>query len=355
MNTSKNHELPDLFRFNDGSRVRSPSEWTRRREELLGQILDIEYGRLPPAPEQTAVEPLFTTGWRRLSARHNQYRIVPEPKEMFGFLLDLLIPEGKGPFPAVIVGDPCFDILTDDIRTAVLSRKYLIAQFNRVEIASDNGRPDRISGVYRLYPKGDYGTIAAWAWGYHRSVDALRTLDFVDNTRIAAAGASRGGKAALLAGATDERIALTAPNGSGCSGAGCYRFQGPGSETLKEMIRDAAHWLSPRMKEYVGREQELPFDQHALKALIAPRALLSTEALGDLYANPTGTWRTHAAAREVFRFLGAEEQIGIHYRQGEHNHILADWEAFLDFADWRFRGIKPARRFDLNPFQAQRS
>ncbi len=228
--------------------------------------------------------------------------------------------------------------------------RYIIARFNRVEIVPDNGRPDRVSGLYAVYPDGDYGALAAWAWGYHRCVDLLATLDCVKADQIAAVGASRGGKAALLAGATDERIALTAPNDSGCCGAGCFRRQGPGSETLEDMIHGAAHWLSPRMKAYVGRERSLPFDQHSVKALIAPRPLLTTEALGDLWANPTGTWQTHVAAREVYRFLGVGQRIGISYREGRHAHLLPDWEAFLDFADWHFRGQPPSRPFDACPF-----
>jgi hypothetical protein len=350
VNAKNGRELPDLFLFQDGTRVQSVADWDRRRRELLGQLLDIEYGHLPPVPMHMGVELIFAGEWRQLAAKHCLYRIVPEPEQMFGFTMDLLIPKGNGPFPAVVIGDTCWDILNDEIKRVLLSRNFIIAQFNRVELAPDNGRADRISGLYRLYPEGDFGAVAAWAWGYHRCVDALCTLDVVAKDKISAVGASRGGKAALLAGATDERIAITAPNDSGCSGAGCYRFQGEGSETLKEMIEGAAHWLSPNMRQYVGRANELPFDQHALKAVVAPRALLTTEALGDHYANPTGTWLTYLAAREVYRFLGKEEQIGIHYREGGHDHILADWEAFLDFASWMFNGVAPARSFNQCPF-----
>ncbi len=79
------------------------------------------------------------------------------------------------------------------------------------------------------------------------------------------------------------------------------------------------------MKENkIGLEQALPFDQHYLKALVAPRAQFSTEALGDLWANPSGTWQTHLAAQEVYHFLGAEERIGISFREGGHIHCQAD-------------------------------
>ena len=94
----------------------------------------------------------------------------------------------------------------------------------------------------------------------------------------------------------------------------------------------------------------LPFDQHTVKALIAPRALLSTEALGDLWANPKGTQQTYTAAKEVFNFLGASDRIGIVFRPGKHEQNADDWNALLDFADQQFFGKKVNRRFDALAF-----
>jgi hypothetical protein len=128
------------------------------------------------------------------------------------------------------------------------------------------------------------------------------------------------------------------------------RWQGPESETIGDIMRLAGNWFSPRLNEYVGHEERLPFDQHFLKALVAPRALLSTEALGDLWANPSGTWLTHLAAQEVYRFLGCEEKIAAWYRPGGHNHGLVDWRVFLDYADWLFFGKQPKVEFNVNPF-----
>ena len=344
-------ELPNLFRFEDGAAVRTREGWRRRRQELLDLVQRIGYGTLPPAPPGTEGEELHAHVVARLqNARHSQYRLTTRGDRPFQFLLHVLVPPGVGPFPAIITGDACWRDVSDDIAAEVVRRGYILAEFNRVEIVHDNPVSGRASGLCRTYPDGDYGALAAWAWGYHRCVDFLLTLPCVDAACIAAVGASRGGKAALLAGATDERIALTAPNNSGCGGAGCFRLQGPNSETLADILRVFPYWFGPRLGEFVGREHALPFDQHALKALIAPRALVTTEALGDLWANPSGTWLTHAAAREAFRFLGAEDRIGIWYREGAHEHGLADWTAQLDFADRHFRGRRSDARFDINPF-----
>jgi hypothetical protein len=283
-------------------------------------------------------------------ARHTQFRLHTGPERPFHFLLHLLIPQGDGPFPVSLNGDACWRDSADPIVCEVIGRGCVLAQFNRVEIVPDNLCSERSTGLYRVYPEGNYGALSAWAWGYHRCVDFLHTLPFVDAQRIAVTGHSRGGKTVLLAGATDERIALTAPNNSGCGGAGCFRWQGPQSETLADILRVFPYWFSPRLKEFIGKEAILPFDQHSLKALVAPRALLSTEALGDLWANPEGTWQTHLAAREVYRFLGAEDRIGIWYRVGGHDHGEVDWKALLDFADWQWRGKTTTTRFDRCPF-----
>lgn len=163
-------------------------------------------------------------------------------------------------------------------------------------------------------------------------------------------GHSRGGKTVLLAGATDERIAVTAPNDSGCGGAGSYLWQGEECEKLADLVRAVPYWLGAKAAQYVDREEDLPFDQHFVKALVAPRALLSTEALGDLWADPSGTYQTHRAAREAYRLLGVPERIGIWFRMGEHRHGLVDWRVFLDFADLQLRGLPTETPFDSNPF-----
>ncbi|HEX2948441.1 MAG TPA: acetylxylan esterase [Armatimonadota bacterium] len=206
------------------------------------------------------------------------------------------------------------------------------------------------TGLHATFPDDDFGALAGWAWGYHRVVDLLQQLPYIDATRIAVTGHSRGGKTALLAGATDERIALTVPNNSGCGGAGCYRFVDDGGEHLEDILRQFAFWFSPRLAEYLHREDELPFDQHSLKALVAPRALLCTEALGDHWASPRGTRLTHDATRDVYRFLNAEHRIGIWYREGGHAQRLPDWEVLLDFADVQFYGKPATRNYDLNPW-----
>jgi hypothetical protein len=82
----------------------------------------------------------------------------------------------------------------------------------------------------------------------------------------------------------------------------------------------------------------LPFDLHTVKALAAPRGLLSCDATGDWWANPKNSQRTSEAAKEVYRFLGVPEKIGRHLRDGGHSQNDEDWEALFDFADFIIKG-----------------
>ncbi len=351
MTKAQTTELPDLFRFDNGGAVRTVEDWRRRRQELYDAIIGLEYGGLPPTPSGVTGEALFTHQVERhCDAAYTQYRLVNDDDRSFHFQLDVLVPAGQGPFPVVLTGDGCFKFVTEDITVDVLRRGFILAQFSRTAVVPDLHNSDRTSGLYTVYPEGEFGALAAWAWGYHRCVDFFLTLDGVDPDGIAVVGHSRGGKTALLAGATDERIALTAPNGSGSGGAGCFRWQGPDSEHLSDSMRMIPYWYGPRLANFVDREHELPFDQHFLKALVAPRAYLSTEGLGDLWSNPEGTWQSHLAAREVYRFLNAQDRIGHWYRGGGHDHGAADWEAFLGFMEWQFCGRDPEGRFDVDPY-----
>jgi hypothetical protein len=340
-------ELPDPFLRADGTRVKTRDEWVSQRKELLARVLHYEYGPLPPAAKNVSATERTSKKIEDTGASERELVLTMGPGGMVQTRLFLTVPSGKGPFPAVITGDLGWGRVKPEILAEATKRGYITAEFSREQIAPDNAEK---KALYAAYPDYTGGRLAAWAWGYQRVVDFLLTQDNVDKKHIAVTGHSRGGKTALLAGATDERIALTAPNNSGCGGAGCYRLQADKSEDIKAITKNFPFWFAPSFTNFIGKTDRLPFDQHTVKALVAPRVLLSTEALDDLWANPKGTQQSYAASKEVFHFLGADDRIGIAFRPGKHEQNLNDWKVLLDFADKQFFGKKVDRRFDILAF-----
>lgn len=92
-------------------------------------------------------------------------------------------------------------------------------------------------------------------------------------------------------------------------------------------------WFGKAWAAHRGRDAELPYDNHFLHALCAPRCLLLTDAYEDFSANPAGTYAAAMATRPVFELLGRAERIGWAYREGGHNHAAEDYKALLDFMD----------------------
>ncbi len=342
-------ELPDPFRFLDGSRVTTRAEWEQRRSELKRIIQHYSYGHMPPAPENVTAEKLSSIPVFDGAAREEYLLLSMGREHTIKVNVQMLIPEGTGPFPVIIKNDRSHTG-SPPIAEEIVRRGYAVVKYARTDLDPDENNV--VGPAQQAYPDYDWATLAVWAWGGMRVLDYLETLDFIDTTKVAITGHSRGGKTALLAGALDERFTLVVPNGSGCGGAGCYRVLGPRSESL-EAITDPkrfSYWFHPRLRTFAGKIDRLPFDQHFLKALVAPRALLSTDALGDWWANPLGTQITYQAAQEVFDFLGVPEKNGLHFREGGHDQDAEDWRALIDFADEQFFGKRTGRDFKKLPF-----
>ena len=353
---------PNLLTFLDGSPVRTPEDWRRRRAEVADAVVPLEFGGMPPAPAATRWERVSISWEPRIAPPGVRYLSgnvrVEGGAAPFSFAMKVWLPaetKDKAPCPCVLTGDDCWWWMTTDMVNEALRRGFAVAAFNRCECARDLFGPrddanpaQRAEGIYPLFP-GRYGAVAAWAWGYHRAVDALLQIPEIDPKRIAVTGHSRGGKTVLLAAATDERIALCGDNQSGCCGCAASRIVGDGGESLKSISKDWGQWFGPDLASYADRPEDLPYDQHFLCALIAPRALRVNIGLGDLWSNPRGAWEVHKASREVWRLLGAESALAISFREGPHRYWADDWSRFLDFCAWRLAGSLRPLDLDRRP------
>ena len=348
--------MPDPFIKPDGSRVKSKEEWSAQRVYLKAMLEHYIYGAMPPRPEKVYLKKLNHKKIFEDKAVHERYSIsLNRNQKNVTFHIELIRPNVKKRLPGIIKNCHTFFrgegkaklTAEHDFKAAkdAVSRGYMLCKFDRAEVAADHGN-NRNTGVFPLYPEYEWGTIAAWAWTHGVVADALNQLELIDMKKIVATGHSRGGKIALCAGIYDERIAITAPNSSGTGGTGSLRYFEKGQrEQRLTHHKKFPHWWVPRFFEFGGKEDLLPFDAHTAKALIAPRALINAHARQDYWANPYGTELTYRAADKVFNWLGAQNQQGIHWRDGGHAQDENDWAALLDFADWKFFGKKTSRSF----------
>ena len=337
-------QLPDLFTMEDGTKVKTLEQWQQRRQELYKSAVGLQFGEVPPEPEFLDVEPLDS------GTNIQSFRITTGTKACpLSFVMRVIRPEKPGVYPAIVDGDLCWRYAFDkEFIDAAISQNVMLVLFNRTELAPDRADNWKQGPIYKTYPELTFGTVAAWAWGYSRCVDALEKLGIADMNNIAFSGHSRGGKVTLLAGLLDQRAAIVNPNNSGAGGAGCYRVHisatkengnAHRSETLKDLLRGSiGFWFHPDMHGYTECEEKLPFDQHYLKALVAPRILMQTEAASDIWANGVGTWQTAMAAREAYRFLGAEENILLYFRKGDHCHMPNDVALLAKVMNQRISG-----------------
>jgi len=327
-------KLPELLKFNNNTEIKTVSAWDIRRKEIIDILTSQCYGSVIPAPKSVTIDEVHDIG------------IFGKNREVKGEIFDIVVHEL--PFtlrctlfmpsvslddkvPVIVDGDDGWRIIDKDIVSEVISRGIALALFDRLDIVPDNNENVRRRGLYSLYPELHFGAVMAWAWGYSRVIDALFKRDDIDLDKIIVTGHSRGGKSALLAGALDKRVWLTAPNHSGLGGAGSFNYPDEGGEKVENILTHFPYWFSRELIAYVRKEGYIPFDSHFLKALIAPRLLLTTESVDDTWASPKGTQLTHDAAMEVFELYGKSKNASVFYRNGEHAHTVSDFKVLLDF------------------------
>ena len=162
-------------------------------------------------------------------------------------------------------------------------------------------------------------------------------------------GASRYGKASMIAAAFDDRL-MGAPVVTGGGGIGAYRFAGPRkSETLDIMVKKYPNWFSPNLHEFWGQRERLPFDEHWFLALAAPRPFLALEGDTDTISLPEAVQASINGAQPTYALFDAKDRLGVNYSAHGHAFTADDWTAMMDFFDHHLRGKHTNRKFDRFP------
>lgn len=334
-------EFCNPFMRKDGREIKNRQEWEEQRRGYLDFLQCGLYGNMPKWGEPAFGEVISQKACYDNRAVREVAKIRIFGKEHEGIKVTIVRPQIGERVP-VIVWNCYKDLESCPIEEeAVCERKFAIAGFDREEIAWDG---EKRGILEELYPECRWGRIAQWSWGSSRIIDYLETTSFAQPNRYLVTGHSRGGKVSLCTGMFDERVALCHANDSGCCGAGSVHFTGSrfgmgigDCESLHSVYRDFPYWWGENLGEFADGGKEFPIDAHIMRAMVAPRAILTTEAYGDTWSNPYGTLAAWRASQEVFSFLGCPEHNGIHYREGGHGFLEIDWRTLIDYYDMCYR------------------
>lgn len=389
-------DFPDPLVMLDGTKVETSEQWFKqRRPELQKLFQHYMYGYLPEPTPITITNGRIKDDLFGGKATKKEFTLKFGPKGTPPIELLVVVPNKRtGPAPVfaalnfcgnhTALDDPsvtvtqswmrdrcpgCEDSKATDAGRGgeaekwnvemIIDRGYAVAMYYYGDVDPDKSDNDFTDGVHPHFFKAgqtepgkhDWGAIASWAYGIHRVVDYCHVDADLDNDRIAVVGHSRLGKTTLLAAALDDRIALAIPHQAGCGGTAPSRSTV--GESVERINTSFPHWFNDTFPEFNKQTERLPFDQHCLAALCAPRPVLFSNAQEDQWANPNGQFEMLKRASPVYELLGVEglgslevppddkllnSRLGYYIRPGSHSMTTRDWEVFLEFADKHLKG-----------------
>lgn len=387
--------LPDPLVMDDGTKVTTPEQWTKRRAEIAEHFDREIYGRVPANvpgvkwevvketkgenggvatvtkqlvghvdnssyPDLTVeIAATLTTPLAVPASAAGKVPVVVE----FGFSFPNRRPTtgaGAGasrPAMGALAGGGGFGQPPGPTwQQQVLAQGWGYCILTPTSYQADNGA-GLTKGIIGLCNKGqprgidDWGALRAWAWGASRLVDYLETDPNVDGNRLAIEGLSRYGKATLVTMAYEPRFSLAFVGSSGQGGAKIAR------RLFGEQVENVAssgeyHWMAPRYLKYAGplTPNDMPVDSHELVALCAPRPVFVS--VGSLnvegkWIDANGNFLGAALASPVYELLGKkglgattipEEKVAlisgdIAFRMHEGGHTTGpNWPTFIEWA-----------------------
>lgn len=401
-------KLPNPLEFLNGETVKSVEEWEKKRKPELRSLFEFYmYGKRPQPANQLSVQEVYKNEKAFDGSVTIQEFLISynfgKAKNPAPVRLLLATPndaKNSGPYPCFVgMAFSGIHTIVDDVKIKlpenwqyqskdrlgvvdnkateasrgtqkdvwpiqeICKRNFALAVFYNGDIQPD--RPKEMEALRKVIiadraeqagqsDEGDTtATIMSWSWGASLVAYVLKDQPRIDSNNLAVVGHSRLGKAALLAGAFDERFKVVIPNQAGCGGTGPSRHSDPKAETISRINKNFPHWFCENFKEFSDDPSRLPFDQNGLVALCAPRNVLLTNAQEDLWANPDGQFEILKAAEPVYALYGLEGMpagylkegvkaklnvmidtpLGYFIRPGQHEMNRDDWKIYLTYAE----------------------
>lgn len=311
------------FRRADGSRgeVHTEKDWALRRAEVLRGMASV-MGSFPGDDRrvdlaiQVEEEEDAGTYLRRLIT----YQSEPGSRTPAYLCIPKKVLDGSLKAPAVLCLHPTDNVNGHKVVVGLggkENRQYAAELAERGFVTISPSYPH----LATYYPNlGDLGYVSGTMkaiWDNSRALDVLDQMDEVDGgTGFGVIGHSLGGHNAIYTAAFDERIVAVV---SSCGfdaypdyydGAERNWFFGKGWCQIRYM---------PRMSNYRGRLEEIPFDFTELLGVLAPRPVFVSAPLHDSNFRWKSVDRCAAAAAPIYQLLGAEGTLEVAHPDCDHD------------------------------------
>jgi dienelactone hydrolase len=338
-------DLPALLKFSDGRLVQTAEDWPRRQAEIRQLMTETFTGTFPAKPPRLLDAEIVRETLADDGSTQRRVKLTFDTKNRVALEICLWLPPGEGPFPVMLTAPVEWQV---DRRCrwpqAALKRGYAVCLYPGVSFTCTpaKGYEDykRAIGAFRTeYPEATWADLPCGAWMASRALDYLLDERYdcpVIANQVCIIGHSRYGKQSLIAAAFDTRITSVVARSPGSPASCPYRFTS--RNTFAEAPPDfPGDWFRPSLKQYYGREHELPIDAHGWYALIAPRRCLIHTAHNDDCDPTFAVERAYREGRQVYALLDQPEKLRVQFRQGGHNPTTdAHRKTYFDWFDLSF-------------------
>jgi hypothetical protein len=312
------------LKFAGGRPVKSAKEWRQRRQEILKTWHDV-MGPWPALLARPKIEYIQKERRENLTQHHIRLQVAPGLTTEDAYLL---IPDGKGPFPAVLV--VFYDASTGVGRSKTPRCDFAYQLARRGFVTLSLG-----SAPATFYPnqkKAQLQPLSFHAYEAANCHTALASLPQVDAKRIGVIGHSYGGKWAMFAACLYDKFACGVWSDPGIvfdekrSNVNYWEPWYLGYEPGRQRKPGIPNSKNPRTGAY-KRLIEAGHDLHELHALMAPRPFLVSGGSEDLPKR----WQALNHAVAVNKFLGYKNRVAMTNRKGHSPTEESNEQIYLFF------------------------
>ena len=302
--------------------LKTPKDVKKRQKELRVKFIEALGG----FPDKTPLKARVVGTDKRDGYRVE--RVVYESRPEHHVTANLYLPEGKGPFPAVLMpighsGNGKADSSTQ--RGAILLAQHGLAalaydpigQGERRQLFDDKGLPAVKSITSEHTMAGVGALLVGRSTASYRIWDGIRSLDYlvsrpeIDANHLGCAGCSGGGTLTSYLMALDDRIVVAAPS--------CY---------ITSLERLFATIGPQDAEQNITGQVSFGMEHADYLTMRAPKPTLICAASRDFF-DIQGTWTSFREAKRLYGLMGHPERVDLVESDSGHGFPKAQREAML--------------------------